>query len=404
LRRLCFSTTFGDFVESGASKKTFWHPPLWKWALVLGLLGCCEFLFLWKRPAGPVKVQLLAFSDTPPAWDGSQPWLVISPVAGTGPIKFQTSISMVKPTVKHDAPVNEFVVNLRNGNFKVLQTDLFVSDVMPLTLTRTYFSWEPASYAFGVGANHPYDICPTGTRFPYTYQELNLEDGYRVYMPRISKGTGFADAVFRHDASSSEFYGAMTAWNGNGWTMTFRDGRKIYFPEAYYAKNFAQGAATEIVDAQGHRIQLKRDKTRNLQQLISPGGHTISFQYDSSDRIVEARDDAGHIRRYSYDQGGHVETVTDGSRILYRFEYQRLMSGADNDPWLLTAVLDGDWNVLVRNKFSNGRTTEQTLANGEVYRYEYQVAGRNVLQTTVTLPSGEKKVFVFQDGRLVEQK
>jgi YD repeat-containing protein len=311
---------------------------------------------------------------------------------------------MVKPTVRHDAPVNEFVVNLGNGNFKLLQTDLFVSDVMPLSLTRTYLAWDPHSRAFGVGTNHPYDICPTGTRHPYTYQELNLEDGYQVYMPRISKGTGYADAVFRHDRSSSEFYGAMTEWNGNGWTLTFRDGRKIYFPEAYFAKNFAQGAPTEMVDAEGHRIQLKRSKTRNLEKIISPNGYTITFRYDSSDRIVEARDDAGHIRSYSYGLGGHVATVSDGSHVLYRFEYQRLMIGAGNDPWLLTAVLDGDWNVLVRNKFSNGRITEQALADGEVVRYEYLLNGREVLQTTVTLPSGGKKVFSFRDGILIDQK
>ncbi len=311
---------------------------------------------------------------------------------------------MVKPTLRHDSPVNEFVVNLRNGNFKLRQTDLFVPDVMPLSLTRTYFAWSPYRRAFGVGTNHPYDICPTGTRFPYTYQVLNLEDGYEVYMPRVSKGTGYADAVFRHDRSSSEFYGAITAWNGNGWTTTFRDGRKIYFPEAYFAKNFAQGAATEMVDAEGHRIQLKRSKVRNLEQLISPSGHTITFKYDASDRIVEARDDAGHMRSYTYGDEGHVNTVRDGSRILYRFEYQRLMSGGDNDPWLMTAVLDGDWNVLVRNKFTNGRVTEQVLGDGEVYRYEYQLNGREVVQTTVTLPSGEKKVFLFRDGRLVEQK
>ena len=121
----------------GSSKNRFWHPPLWKWALVLVLLGCSEVLFLWKRPTPPVKVELLPFTDSPPAWDGSQPWLVISPIAGAGPIRLKTSIAMVKPSVRHDAPVNEFVVNLRNGNFKLLQTDLFVSDVMPLSLTRT---------------------------------------------------------------------------------------------------------------------------------------------------------------------------------------------------------------------------------------------------------------------------
>jgi YD repeat-containing protein len=389
-------------VESAARKKDFWRPPLWKWALVLGLLGCAWFLFLWKRPTGPVKVELLPFLDSPPLWDGSQPWLMVSPIPGSSPIRFASSISLVKPTVRHDAPVNDFVVNLRNGNFKLRQTDLFVPDVVPLALTRTYFAWNPYSRAFGVGMNHPYDICPTGTRFPYTYMSLNLEDGYEVYMPRVSKGTGYADAVFRHALSNSEFYGAMMAWNGNGWTMTFRDGRKIYFPEAYYAKNFAQGAATEMVDVAGQRVQLKRNKVRDLEEIISPSGHTISLQYDSSDRIVEAHDDAGHTRKYFYNQNGHLDGVTDGERVLYRFEYQLLMRGPENDPWLMTAVLDGDWNVLVRNKFVNGRVSEQVLGDGEVFHFDYDVRGREVLRTTVTLPSGEKKEFAFRDGRLVE--
>ncbi len=189
---------------------------------------------------------------------------------------------MVKPTLRHETPVNEFVVNLRNGNFKLLQTDLFVPDIMPLSLTRTYFAWNPHSQAFGVGTSHPYDICPTGTRFPYTFMDLNLEDGYKVYMPRISKGTGYADAVFRHSRSSSEFFGAQIAWNGNGWTMTLPDGRKVYFPEAYYAKNFAQGAPIEMVDAEGHRIQLKRTAKRNLEELISPSGTRFSSSTTSA--------------------------------------------------------------------------------------------------------------------------
>jgi len=143
---------------------------------------------------------------------------------------------------------------------------------------------------------------------------------------------------------------------------------------------------------------------RNLEELISPSGHTIAFQYDSSDRIVEARDDAGHVRRYFYNQHGHLESVTDGDRVLYRFEYQLLMRGPENDPWLLTAVLDGDWNVLVRNKFVNGRVSEQMLGDGEAFRFEYEVKGREVVRSTITLSSGEKKEFVFRDGKLIEQE
>jgi YD repeat-containing protein len=373
----------------------------WKWSVAVILVGVAAALWWWPSP--PVKVELLPFSNTPPAWDGSQAWLIMAPVAGSTPLKFKTEIAMVKPSVRHESPVNEFVVNLRNGNFKLLQTDLFVPDIIPLCLTRTYFAWNSGRRAFGVGMNHPYDICPTGTRFPYTYMDLNLEDGNVIYLPRISKGTGYADAVFRHSRSSSEFFGAQIAWNGNGWTMTFRDGRKIYFPEAYYAKNFAEGAPTEMVDSEGHRIQLKRDAARNLEEIISPSGHKIQFKYGFADRIAEAWDDMGNVRRYSYDQTGHLHTVSDGTQLLYRFEYERLMSG-DNDPYLLTAVLDGNWNLLVRNKFLNGRVSEQTLGDGEVFRYEYQFNGAEIIRTTVTLPSGEKNVFFFQDGILTDQK
>ena len=384
-------------------KNQFWRPLSWKWGSVLLLVAASAFLFLWKPSPRPVKVELLPFTDSPPAWDGSYPYAMFSPIAGSSPLKFETSISLIKPTVRHDLAVNDFLVDLHTGRFVLRQTDLFVPDVMPLSLTRTYIAWDYHSRAFGVGGNHPYDICPTGTRLPYTYMDLNLEDFYQVHMPRISKGTGYADAVFRHDQTSSEFYGAQITWNGNGWTLSFRDGRKFYFPEAYYSKNYAQGAATEM-DAEGSRIQIKRSKVRNLEELISPSGHRITFKYDLADRIVEADDSAGNIRKYSYDQGGHLDTVSDGTHVLYRFEYQRLMNEAGYDPWLLTAILDGDWNLLLKNKYLWGRVSEQKLANGEVYRYEYRLNEREVLQTAVRLPSGETKLFSFRDGILIARK
>ena len=342
---------------------------IWKWALFAVLIIVAAAIHWW--PAPPVKVELLPFSDTPPAWDGSYPYVVISPVAGSGPLKFQSSISMVKPTARHDAPVNEFTVDLHTGRFILRQTDLFVPDVMPLSLTRTYIIWDYHSRAFGIAGNHPYDICPTGTRFPYTYSDLNLEDGRQVHFPRISKGTGYADNVERHSETSSEFYGALLAWNGNGWTLTFRDGRKFYFPDSYYARNCAQGAPTVMEDGQGHRIELKRDKERNLQELISPAGYKIDFTYDSSDRITEAKgrlneDSLNNVRNYSYDQTGHVETVSDATHVLYRFEYAPLIHETGYDPWLLTRVINGDGKFCLRTSISG---TGSPSRNSPTARY-----------------------------------
>ncbi len=157
-------------------------------------------------------------------------------------------------------------------------------------------------------------------------------------------------------------------------------------------------------DCQGHRIELKRSKTRNLKELVSPGGQKITFDYDFSDRITEAGDENGHVRKYSYDRGGHLETVSSESGVLYRFEYAPLMNDAGYDPWLLTAVLDGHGKTLLHNRYLWGRVSEQQLADGQTYRYEYKQQERDVLQTIVTLPSGEKKIFSFRDGMLIEQK
>ncbi len=388
----------------------FWRPPVWKWGVFAVLVGVCAVLFPRRPTAGPVKVELLPFTDSPPAWDGAYPYLVISPIAastdGVGaPGKFKTSISMVKPTLRHDSPVNEFAVDLHTGRFLLRQTDIFASDVMPLSLTRTYTVWRPNSRAFGVGTGHPYDICPTGSRFPYTYMDLNLEDGRQVHFQRISKGTGYADAVFRHDSTSSEFYGAQDAWNGNGWTLNLADHAQMIFPDSYYAKNCAQGAPVEIRDGEGHRIQLKRDAVRNLQQLISPSGHTISFAYDDLDRIVEADDDAGHIRKYSYSYG-HLKTVSDGAHILYEFEYQILLKAPGYDAYLMTSVKDGSGRELLRNWYAdNSRVSMQKLGDGEVYRYDYLFDKKNeIVETIVTLPGGGEKRFFFESGVMVREK
>lgn len=198
--------------------------------------------------------------------------------------------------------------------------------------------------------------------------------------------------------TSSEFYGAQIAWNGDGWTLSFGDGRHFGFPEAYYSKSYAQGAPVEMTDANGHSIRLKRDKERNLEQLISISGRTITLQYDAANRITEAEDDTGNVRKYSYDSSGHLETVTDGARVLYRFEYAPLLHYPGYDSYLLMAVFDGRGNALLRNNYKRGgQVSEQRLANGEVYRYDYKFEKNEIVETIVNSSAGKRK-FIFQHG------
>ena len=122
--------------------------------MVLVLAACSIFLvFRISSNQAAKRVELLPFTGSRPAWDGSYPYLIISPIdPASKDIKFKSSIRLIKPTVRHDSPMNEFQVDLHSGLFVLRQTDLFISDVNPLALTRTYRPWGLLGSAFGLGS------------------------------------------------------------------------------------------------------------------------------------------------------------------------------------------------------------------------------------------------------------
>jgi hypothetical protein len=75
-------------------RSPFWHLPVWKWVLVLALLAGTFFLANRKPAVPAVKVELLPFTDSPPQWDGSYPYVSVSLINGdSGHISFKSSIS-----------------------------------------------------------------------------------------------------------------------------------------------------------------------------------------------------------------------------------------------------------------------------------------------------------------------
>jgi YD repeat-containing protein len=300
----------------------------------------------------------------PPRWDGDFPCVFASAkVTDTVPQLGKCAM----PTT-HSVPVDRFEADLRFGAFTLRQTDLFLDDIFQVPLTRTYASddWvaEP-QHAFGINANHPYDIAPRGTRNPYTFQYIALEDSNFIYFDRISKGTGYADSVFQHTETSTNFYKAITKWNGNGWTTKLADGSEIHFPESYNAKNLAQGAPTEMLDAKGNRLELRRDSQRNLQEIVTPHGHWIKFQYDDQARITRADDDAGNWAKYVYNSDGMLADVTLSSGHERHYSYQKTA---------MTQVMDEKGKVLLHNWYDNRMLVRQDFANGVIGSYHYQWA------------------------------
>src|SRR5437764_7626440 len=299
---------------------------------------------------------------------------------------------------EHKGAVDRFEVDLRYGSFILRQTDLYLADVFDVPLTRSYDSsdWVHSNpvHAFGKNSNHPYDIVPVGTRNPYTYQMILLEDGDFLYFDRISKGTGYADAVFRHTETSTRFYKATHQWSGAvGWKTTLADGSEIHFPESYSATNMAQGAPFEMIDSKGNKLELHRDRLRNLQEIVTPHGQRIKFTYDHS-RIVRAEADKGHWATYAYNPDGMLTDAISSTGAARHYAYV----GS-----LMTSVRDEKGRALVQNWYDYGVLVQQDFAGGRSYHYSYRWApNRHYAQTaTITFPDGTQKV-VQVDGSVPE--
>lgn len=334
----------------------------------------------------------------------------------TGPttsteVKFQSVVNDYEPSIRHDAPLNQFEVEIYSGEFVLRQTDLFVPGPMPIAITRTWHASDTYPHAFGTGTNHPYDICTLGNYEPDLYGAFSimLEDGIDVPFRRVSAGTGYADAVFRHEETPSDFQGSQINWNGNGWTLSSRDLSQVFFPDSYHGTSSWWGAPVEMRDGRGDSIRFQRTAARTISRLTGPAGRGVSFQYDQYGRITSAKDDSGNIRRYSYDSSGHLSTVADSSRILYRFVYERLAGddrrlldavllprGSEMDRYLMTHIVGADDHDLVQIGYKEGRVSSVRLANGSGYQYDYKWGyDERVHGASVVAPDGRKSEFRF---------
>jgi RHS repeat-associated protein len=294
-------------------------------------------------------------------------------------------------------------VDLGTGLFVYQKTDLYLSDVIPIKLTRAYRPNDGASRAFGIGTSHNYDIFLVGDVFPYTYQELVLPDGGRIHYGRISTGTSFADAVYRCNSTPGPFFASTIIWNGNGWTLTRRDGMAYKFPDSFNSSRGQQGALLSITDRNGNSLTIARDSNANITQITSPNGRWIQFTSDTNFRVTQAQDNIGRTVQYFYDSSGRLNKVIDanGGTWLYNYDSSNNM----------TSVVDARNITYLQNQYdSQNRVIKQTLAdNLNIYQFAYNPSPctsncSGIWETDVTDPNGnvEKVAFnpapIFSNG------
>lgn len=283
-------------------------------------------------------------------------------------------------------------VDCYTGLFLHIRNDLSLADVIPLNLTRTYRPRDTRSRTFGIGTNHDYDMFMVGDTLPWTYQDLILPDGGRIHFGRTSAGTGYADAVYEHTSTPTQFYGAKLAWHNVGncvWKMTLKDGTVYCFPNSDGLTSARAAAPVSMTDRYGNTVMFTRDGSSNLTRVTSPNGRYIDFTYDASNRVTQAKDVGGRTVLYEYDASGRLWKVTNPMGGVEEYAY-------DGSHRMLT-VKKPSGDIMMTNVYdANGRVSQQTLADGGVYQFAYTLDGSGkVTQTDVTDPRGYVRRVVF---------
>ena len=267
-------------------------------------------------------------------------------------------------------------VDLGTGLFVLRKTDLFVSGVLPLALTRTYRPGDTASRPFGIGATHPYAIFLWSAQ-QYVEADLILPDGGRIHYVRITPGTEITDdMVLEHTSTPTVFYKSrITRKPGQaGWYLTLRNGTVYHFGD--------NTPLQYIEDRYGNRVTLTWAAPGIITRVAAPGDRWIDFTYDQSLRITRAQDQAGRAVVYGYDASGRLATVTDLNGGVTSYTY-------DAAHRMLT-LTDARGIPFLANEYdAGGRVTKQTQADQTTYQFTYTLDGSGrVTQADVMDPRG----------------
>jgi RHS repeat-associated protein len=285
------------------------------------------------------------------------------------------------------------------GAFIMKKTDLYLPDVMPLALTRTYNSLDTQQRSFGTGMTHPYGL------YQYTTNQFNdgdliFEDGGRVHFVRISAdGLPGLQTVFECQAGPTAFYKSRLSFDGNSWEYTLKNG-------SVYVIGHSTGLQL-IRDRYGNTTQLAWSATNffgdgsgNIIRITSPSGRWIELTYDTAfpvNHITQAKDNLGRTVTYTYDPNtGNLLTVTDPAHNVTTYTWD-----ANNR---MATIKDGRGILYLTNHYdANGRVDHQTLADPNAsYSFAYTTdANGNVTQTDITDPRGTIERLTFNSDHYV---
>jgi len=315
---------------------------------------------------------------------------------------------LARPTGWHGSPIplfpgqpapNRWSVNVCTGAFVHVQTDVYLPDVIPINLSRTYSSFDYEDRDFGLASSASYEFFLSGDNTVYNYIDIEFPDGSAVHMPRISPGTSF-DATYQHRAmagDATDIFDQARLWWHNPWYFSLlKDGTGIVFPSSRWAKEFGQRAAIMIQDARQNVLDIKRDEAGNIVEINSPNGQKLLLTHDGKNRITSANDSHGYTVYYTYDDSGRLSNVIDSAGESTEYAYD-----VDDN---MVAIRQPDGRTWLANTYDkHHRVIEQVYLDGGHAHYAYaspQPSGVKV--TEVARPDGSIDRYMFnRESRLI---
>jgi RHS repeat-associated protein len=289
-------------------------------------------------------------------------------------------------------------IDCSTGIFTHVMTDLTVTDVIPISVTRVYRTNDNQPRTVGVGSNLSYDMWlytpPSGTSGSQVQVTLVRPDGSRISFPSANSNgigppysaaptpTAFGGAIINIDETYQQ------------WVLTMRDGTVLRFDGPTQINQLAS-----ITDRHGNQVTVSHLTTNTsgaeanvapISKITSPNGRYIQLFYDSYNRLNMTMDNAGRETSYQYDNLGRLMSATDAAGNSESYSYDPVSNN-------MSVITDKRGNTATRNIYDqNGRVTQQTLADGTVWRLAYTLDNNgNVTQATITDPRGYVRQHTF---------
>lgn len=278
-------------------------------------------------------------------------------------------------------PVHHGGIDFETGLYVRWDEDLVIRGPVPLMLRRTYRTVDPASRAFGVGGTSDAELFVVGDREKFAWVAIVLDDGSQVIFDRITPGTFYSDAAFRHLSSPTKFYGALLGWLGHSWGVRLADGEYYEFDECGRLRARPCGLL-QYRDRDGHIYQYHRDR-EGLLQRVDVEDEWMAFEYDSDNRVVRASNSRGDHVSYTYDRSGRLDAARYGDGTVRRYTYDESSHGgmvtAVDPDFRIENVYDQEQRVVRQTSYPPGAAPividiSYREANGRIVETDEQVS------------------------------